>query len=86
MEVGVSSDMPQRGTFGDSFTPSWAQRRHTMGALLQMRRHGLQKALENTCENKRFEDFGLGRLQTPILKSYGLQLGPKLLPNGSKFL
>ena len=26
MEVQVSSNMPQLGTFGDSFTPSWGQR------------------------------------------------------------
>ena len=31
MEIQVSSNMPLLGTFGDSFTPSWAQRKHNMG-------------------------------------------------------
>ena len=33
MEVQVSSNMPQFGTFGDSFAPSWAQRRHNIENL-----------------------------------------------------
>ena len=31
MEIQVSSNMPQLGTLGNSFTPSWGQWRHNMG-------------------------------------------------------
>ena len=77
------------GPCGNSFAPSWAQRRHNMGSIASF-------------QWKRFEDFGLGRLCPPlwshikfnlgqscsqmgpqVVPSWS-QLGPKLEPSGSK--
>jgi len=66
MEVQVSSNMPQLGTFGDSFTPSWGQR----GQEYCFKQCVVKsKTVENTGENERFESFGLGRL-SPLCRPY----------------
>ena len=69
-----SSNMPQLGTFGDSFTPSWAQWRRNMGNIASNEASSIAKNVANTSENGRFEDFGLGRLCPHFLKPYGTSL------------
>ena len=57
------------GRFGDSFAPSWAQRRHNMG----------------TSENGRFEDVGSGRLRPQFWSHMDLNLGWSCSQMGSSW-
>ena len=64
---GSQRQFQQLGTFGDSFTPSCAQRRHNMENPASNQASSIGKNAENTSENGRFEDFGLGRLCRPVI-------------------
>ena len=80
MEVQVTSKVANLGTFGDSFTPRWAQRRHSMRNIASNEASSIEKKCENTSENKRFEDFGLGPLCLPFWSDmdYGLRSWAKV--------
>ena len=49
MEVQVTSKIAQLGIVGNSFAPSWAQRRHNMGNIAQHEASSMPKASENAC-------------------------------------
>ena len=65
--------------FGDSFAPSWAQRRHNMGNIAQHEASSVQKKVENW--KRVLWRFRIGPAMFRVLSPRGAQLGPKLLPN-----
>jgi hypothetical protein len=72
MEVQIMSKVAQLGTL-------WRQLHGPDGdTTLQTKHHRQQKNVDNTSENGRFEDFGLG-----ILKPYGAEVAPKWVQVGA---
>ena len=83
MKVQVTSQVPQLGTFGDTFTPSWAHRRHNTGNVAQHDEASSMPTKRGKCQWK--GAFWPFRLVSVILKPCQPQLGTKLLPSGSNF-
>ena len=69
------------GPFGDSFTPSWAQRRHNMGNIASNEASSIAKKVGNAGENGRFEDFVLGQL-CPDFEAIWTSTWAEVAPNG----
>ena len=63
------------GPFGNSFAPSWAQRRHNLWNIARHEVSSIRKNVEDTSENASFDDFVLGRKCPPCWAHVELNLG-----------
>ena len=71
------------GPFGNSFAPSWAQRRHNLWNIARHEVSSIRKKRGRYQWKREFWRFCIGPEMSPVLSPCGAEFGPKLLPHGS---
>ena len=83
MEAEVTSKVAQLGHCGNSFTPTWAQRRHNMRNIASNEASSIANKHVKFQWKRALWGCRIGPAMSSMLKRYGPQLEPKLLPHGS---